>query len=93
MPPPVAAPAPVMPPPVETTVPAPLPPAPSPPAETNVPMVSRPAAQGEETPLTHRTWFWVAMGAAVVVVGGTVILLATRGEKFPDATFGTANGN
>jgi hypothetical protein len=58
-------------------------------------MVSRPAPQPEESrPLTRQTWFWVAVGAGVVaVVGGTVILLATRSEKFPDATFGTAKGN
>ena len=90
--PPVAA----MPPPVETHVPAaPLPAAPAPAAgtEASVPMVSQPASPSEDQSLTHKTWFWVAVGAAVVVVGASVILLATRGEKFPDATFGTARGN
>ena len=43
--------------------------------------------------LTEQTWFWVAVGAAVAVVGTTVILLASRGETFPEPTFGTARGN
>ena len=84
-----------MPPPVETTVPAapaPVPAAP-PPAEANVPMVARAAQPAEEKSLTHQTWFWVAVGAAVAVAGGVAIVLATRSEKFPDASFGTANGN
>ena len=73
---------------------APLPPAPPPAADPNVPMVSQPAATGDdEKSLTRQTWFWVAVGAAVVLVGTTVILLATRGETFPDATFGSARGN
>jgi len=90
-PPPAAA----MPAPVETPAPvAPLPSAPPPATDTNVPMVTRPAsAADEQKSLTHQTWFWVAVGAAVAVVGTTVILLATRGEKFPDATYGTARGN
>jgi len=86
----------MMPPPVETTTPAaaPLPPAPPPAADPNVPMVSQPAATGDdEKSLTRQTWFWVAVGAAVVLVGTSVILLATRGETFPDATFGSARGN
>ena len=57
-------------------------------------MVSHPASAGDEQKsLTGQTWFWVAVGAAAVLVGTTVILLATRGEKFPDATFGPARGN
>jgi tetratricopeptide (TPR) repeat protein len=39
-----------------------------------------------------RTWLWIAAGAAVVVVGTVAIVLATRGDKFPDATWGTATG-
>jgi tetratricopeptide (TPR) repeat protein len=84
-----------MPPPVETRVPV-APPAAAPPpvAERNVPLVSQPAAPAEERQgITHQTWFWVAAGAAVLVAGGVVILLATRGETFPDASFGTARGN
>jgi tetratricopeptide (TPR) repeat protein len=88
-------PAPAMPPAVETRPLAPLPSAPPPPAtDANVPMVTRPApAAGEQKALTQQTWFWVAVGAAVAVLGVTVILLATRDEKFPDPTYGTARGN
>ena len=85
-----------MPPPVETPMPvaAPLPSAPPPAADTNVPMVSQSAPAGDEQkPLTRQTWFWVALGAAAVLVGTTVILLATRGDSFPDATLGQARGN
>ena len=85
-----------MPPPIETPIPgaAPLPSAPPPAADTNVPMVSQPATAGDEQkPLTRQTWFWVAVGAAAVLVGTTVILLGTRGESFPDATLGQARGN
>jgi tetratricopeptide (TPR) repeat protein len=95
-PPPSMPPSAAMPPPVETPIPAaaPLPSAPPPAAETNVAMVSRPGPAGDEqTPLTRQTWFWVAVGVAAVLVGTTVVLLATRGEKFPDATLGQAEGN
>lgn len=40
-----------------------------------------------------RTWLWIAAGAAVVVGGVVAVLVATRGDKFPDASFGTAAGN
>lgn len=40
-----------------------------------------------------RTWLWIAVGAAVVVGGVVAVLVATRGDKFPDASFGTAAGN
>jgi tetratricopeptide (TPR) repeat protein len=40
-----------------------------------------------------RTWIWIAAGAAVVVGATVAILLATRGDKFPDASYGTATGN
>jgi tetratricopeptide repeat protein len=97
-PPPTSAPPPAqtMPPPVATPMPtAPLPAAPPPPSsEPNVPMVSRPASAGDEQkPLTSQTWFWVAVGAAVVVLGTTVVLFATRGEKYPDATLGSVPVN
>jgi len=40
----------------------------------------------------RKGWFWGVVGA--VVVAGTVgLLVATRGTKYPDATFGTLNGN
>ena len=94
-PPPSTPPPATMPAPVETQMPvAPLPSAPPPAADSNVPMVSQPATAGDEQkPLTRQTWFWVAVGAAAVLVGTTVILLATRGDSFPDATLGQARGN
>jgi len=94
-PPPSTPPPATMPAPVETQMPvAPLPSAPPPAADSNVPMVSQPATAGDEQkPLTRQTWFWVAVGAAAVLVGTTVILLATRGDTFPDATLGQARGN
>jgi len=104
-PPPVTAPAPgpapvaplppAMPPPVETVppgaVPAAAPPAPAP--GNGVPtLTSTGATPDESRPLTQKVWFWVAVGAGAVVLT-TVLLLATRSETFPDATFGTARGN
>jgi tetratricopeptide (TPR) repeat protein len=56
-------------------------------AVTSTPSDAPPPAAGS------RTWLWIAVGAAVVVGGTVAILLATRGEKFPDATYGTAMGN
>lgn len=78
-PPPVAlTPAPVSPPPVSATVAA---------GVASAPSNETPPATGS------RTWLWIAAGAAVVVGGTVAILLATRGQKFPDATYGTATGN
>jgi tetratricopeptide (TPR) repeat protein len=101
--PPVAAPAPpdqgTLPASVETPAPATPPPTaatpPSPRTNPSVPLLSRPAPAPAEArgSLTQQTWFWIAVGAAVVVVGTTVILLASRGETFPEPTFGTARGN
>jgi tetratricopeptide (TPR) repeat protein len=94
---PVAPLPPAMPPPVESLPPAPAPaPAAAPPAPasgTGVPMLTGSGAPPEDQrPLTQKVWFWVAVGAGAVVLT-TVLLLATRGESFPDATFGTATGN
>jgi len=97
-PPPAAvAPAPVepivTPPPVPSSVSAPaLTPAPS---VTPAAMVSEtpPAAEAPSSGGGSRTWLWIAVGAAVVVGGGVALLLATRSDKFPDASFGTVAGN
>ena len=63
---------------------APLPSAPPPAADTNVPMVSQPAPAGDEQkPLTRQTWFWVAVGAAAVLVGTTAILLGDARRVVP----------
>jgi tetratricopeptide (TPR) repeat protein len=96
---PAATPTPTAPPPVVVApTPVTLTPAPSSPAS---PAVSQSvAASVTSTPSSEppqatgsRTWLWVAAGAAVVVVGTVAIVLATRGDKFPDATWGTATGN
>ena len=88
------------PPPAADGAPPPIPVAPPPapppprPVATNGALVSKPAASGDEKkPITQRTWFWVAVGAAAVLVGTTVILTASGGETYPDATFGTVRGN
>jgi tetratricopeptide (TPR) repeat protein len=56
-------------------------------------LATSPRAESNGDPsLTRRPWFWIAVGA--VLLGGTAaVLVATRGEKFPDATLGTADGN
>jgi tetratricopeptide (TPR) repeat protein len=91
-------PVPVAPAPVEPIVmPSPLPP----PAVTPSPSVTpaamvtatRPAAEPPSSSGRSRTWIWIAVGAAVVVGGTVALLLATRGDKFPDASFGTVTGN
>jgi tetratricopeptide (TPR) repeat protein len=57
----------------------------------SVPAVSTSVARGDES-VFKKGWFWAVAGA--VVVAGTVgVLLATRGTKYPDATFGMVNGN
>jgi tetratricopeptide (TPR) repeat protein len=68
---------------------------PSPRSNQRVPLLSRtaPAPADVKRPLTQEAWFWVAVGAAVAVVGATVILLASGSETFPDPTFGIARGN
>jgi tetratricopeptide (TPR) repeat protein len=90
-PPPVAAattPAPVVPAPVSPTA-APAPVLVDAPAATVT--ASAPPAEASES-VFSKPWFWGVVAA--VVVGGTVgIVLATRGTKYPDASFGMVNGN
>ena len=52
-----------------------------------------PAAEPPASSGGSRTWIWIAVGAAVVVGGAVALVLATRSDKFPDASFGTAAGN
>ena len=95
-PPVAAAPATALPPPV-------APPPVSPPVLLTAPApVGAPAAIVTETPSAaespssnagSRTWLWIAVGAAVVVGGAVALVLATRSDKFPDASFGSAAGN
>jgi tetratricopeptide (TPR) repeat protein len=88
------------PPPPETAPPPPAvppalvpqpPPAPGPAAMLAEPPTAEPPAA--VPPANGRSWIWIAVGAAVVVGGAVAVVLATRGDKFPDATFGTAAGN
>jgi hypothetical protein len=105
-PPPVAvAPAPVEP--IRTPSPVSPPVSPSVPSSVSAPALTpspsvTPAAMVTETPPAaepsssgggSRTWIWIAVGAAVVVGGAVALLLATRSDKFPDASFGTVAGN
>jgi len=94
---PAAAPPPVEP--VSDGAPTPAPPPVAPPptagARNNpaVPLVSRPAPRAEEKrSITQKTWFWVAVGAGVIVAT-TLILVSARDTKYPDPTYGTARGN
>jgi tetratricopeptide (TPR) repeat protein len=98
----------IAPPPAQTAAPvvASLPPpapalSPSAASSSSSPPVSQTVAAGiaigpsaEPPPSSgSHTWIWIAAGAAVVVGATVAILLATRGEKFPDASYGTATGN
>lgn len=68
---------------------------PPPRRNATVPLVSRPSSARADAKrsITQENWFWVVVGAAVAVVGVTAIVLGSRDEKFPDASFGTARGN
>lgn len=94
------APTPAPPPPVAPVAPSPI----SPPAlSPTAPLPGRPDSMVAEAPPAaeasssggrgSRTWIWIAAGAAVVVGGVVAVVVATRGDKFPDASFGTAVGN
>jgi tetratricopeptide (TPR) repeat protein len=87
----------------QAETPAPVAPTPPPsvaPASSSAP-VSQTVAAGlvtgpsAEPPASSgsRTWIWIVAGAAVVVGATAAILLATRGDKLPDASYGTATGN
>jgi tetratricopeptide (TPR) repeat protein len=95
-PPVVAAPVTALPPPVAP------PPVPAPVLLTAPPSPVAPAGIVTETPSAgespspaggSRTWLWIAVGAVVVVGGAVALVLATRSDKFPDASFGSAAGN
>ncbi len=90
---------PVPPPPVTPIVsvapPSPAPPpalAPGPPPSATL-VTETPPAAPSSTGGGSRTWIWIAVGAAVVVGGVVALVVATRSDKFPDASFGTAAGN
>jgi tetratricopeptide (TPR) repeat protein len=97
----------VAPPPAQTAAPvvaSPPPTAPAPALSTATASSSAPVSQtvaagiatgpsAEPPSGGSHTWIWIAAGAAVVVGATVAILLATRGERFPDASYGTATGN
>jgi tetratricopeptide (TPR) repeat protein len=71
----------------------PAPPPGPPPSATLVTEAPLAAESSSSNRGGSRTWIWIAAGAAVVVGGIVAVLVATRGDKFPDASFGTAAGN
>jgi hypothetical protein len=57
-------------------------------------MVTQTAAPPEkDEPLTHKTWFWVAVGGGVVAATLVVVLLASGGSNPASASLGKVNGN
>jgi hypothetical protein len=58
---------------------------------SSVTLTAAPPAE-ERPPLIRRPWFWVAVGA-VVVAGTVAILLATKSDKDPTATWGSFPAN
>jgi tetratricopeptide (TPR) repeat protein len=48
---------------------------------------------GESTPLTQKTWFWVAVGGGVAAAVVTVLIIAMSKTNDPSPSFGTAHGN
>jgi tetratricopeptide (TPR) repeat protein len=76
------------------TVPAPASPSTSAPVSQTVAAGIAAGPSAEASPASgSRTWIWIVVGAVVVVGATTAILLATRADKFPDASYGTATGN
>jgi tetratricopeptide (TPR) repeat protein len=95
--PPPPAPAPVTPiasatepPPASPSSPPPLAPPPASPAV----VLTQGASDGQsKEPLTHKTWFWVAIGGGVVAATVVVILLASGGSNPASASLGRVSGN
>jgi len=79
-----------------TPPPAAPPPAPPPPAAPPPALVATAPgdAGGKDEPRGgSKTWLWITVGAVAVAGGVAAIVLATRGTSYPDANFGTTNGN
>ena len=90
------APPPVSPPPAPTAPLAvvPSPTAPAAPAPSETVAASLTSAPAAEPPATgSHLWIRIAVGAAAVVAGSVALVLATRSDKFPDASFGSVPGN
>jgi hypothetical protein len=80
--------------PPSTTSSSSMPPAPSPGASPPV-LLTRPgtSSSDEGESVTHKTWFWVAVGGGVAAAAAAVLLVTLSGSKDPSATFGQARGN
>lgn len=65
------------------------------PQETAAPVLVAAAPQRDERPLVKKPWFWIATGAAVVVVAGVAIGLGVglSGTKNPTPSLGAVAGN
>jgi outer membrane protein assembly factor BamD (BamD/ComL family) len=62
------------------TPPPPAEPPPPPAASPAPAIVATPQPVQSEPPIYTRWWFWTAVGAVVVVAGGVILAVATRGE-------------
>ena len=51
------------------------------------------ASGNDEGSLTHKPWFWIAVGGGVAAAGTVVLLLTLSKAKDPSASFGQINGN
>jgi tetratricopeptide (TPR) repeat protein len=47
----------------------------------------------DDRSITHKPWFWVAVGGGVAAAATVVLLLALSKSKDPTASFGQINGN
>jgi hypothetical protein len=84
---------------------SPMPTTPPPPAVTltsspppSATLVTQSSGSGEtsgndEGSLTHKPWFWVAVGGGVAAAVTVVLLLTLSKAKDPSASFGQINGN
>jgi tetratricopeptide (TPR) repeat protein len=87
------------PPPLAAVTPPPAPPPAAPPPDAPPPalVATAPApadgARKDESRGGSKAWLWITIGAVAVAGGIAAVVLATRGTSYPDASFGTANGN
>lgn len=92
--PPPAAPAPIALAPMPATDPPPAAVAPSSSSPTLLTQSSSPGeTSGNDDSLTHKPWFWVAIGGGVAAAATVVLLLTLSKAKDPTASFGQINGN
>jgi len=65
-----------------------------PPSPTLLTQTSTPGeTSGNDEGLTHKPWFWVAVGGGVAAAVTVVLLLTLSKAKDPSASFGQINGN